>query len=396
MLRQNGYRTVCLGKWHLGMDMPLAGSPPNNMDAENIPALDYSKTIQNGPTTRGFDYFHGLAGSLDMPPFVFIENDRFTAPATVEKNFFRTGPASADFEAEKVLPEIAARAIREMSSAKSGQPVFLYLALTSPHTPIVPTAEWRGQSGLNAYADFVMQTDDCIGHVVAALDRAGLASNTLVMVTSDNGCSPAAGVKELEAKKHFPSAQFRGYKADIWAGGHRIPLLARWPGQIAAGTRSDQLVCLNDVMATCAELLDVQLPTDAAEDSVSFLPALRGEKSPLARTTLVHHSVDGSFAIRDGRWKLVLCSGSGGWSDPQPGSAMEEQLPPVQLYELNADSSERTNVEAQHPEIVARLKSDLELIVHNGRSTPGPSRTNDVPVQLVHAPEAGRLSARPN
>ena len=201
----------------------------------------------------------------------------------------------------------------------------------------MPAGPWRGRSGLNAYGDFVMQTDGSMGQLLAALDRAGLAANTLVIFTSDNGCSPAAGVAELERKGHFPSYHFRGYKADIFDGGHRIPFLARWPGRIAPGTASDQLICLCDLMATCAEIVGVKLPAAAGEDSVSLLPVLLATARRPIREAVVHHSVNGSFAIRQGRWKLELCPDSGGWSDPKPGSAAAQKLPPIQLYDMTAE-----------------------------------------------------------
>ena len=179
------------------------------------------------------------------------------------------------------------------AAAKAGKPFFLYLALTSPHTPLVPTAQWKGKSGLGDYGDFVMETDWAAGEVLDAIDAAGIADNTLVIFTSDNGCAPYIGVKKLEAQGHFPSAEFRGYKSDIWDGGHRIPFIARWPGHVKAGSHSDQLICLTDLMATCAELLAQKLPDNAGEDSVSILPDLlgHGTKPPLlARPSCITQS----------------------------------------------------------------------------------------------------------
>jgi arylsulfatase A-like enzyme len=258
----------------------------------------------------------------------------------------------------------------------------MYLALASPHTPIVPTAEWKGKSGLNAYGDFVMQTDWSVGQVLQGLETNGLAQNTLVIFTSDNGCSPAAGVGELERQGHYPSYVFRGYKADIWDGGHHIPFLARWPGKIQPGSASDQLTCLTDLMATCADLLGIKLPDGAGPDSVSMLPALLGRTTGPLREAAVHHSINGSFAIRQGRWKLELCPGSGGWSAPKPGSAEAKKLPPVQLYDMAADISERANTCQEHQEIVARLTKLLQQYVAEGRSTPGMPLHNDVPVNI--------------
>ncbi|MBN2508310.1 MAG: arylsulfatase [Verrucomicrobia bacterium] len=400
LLRQHGYTTACLGKWHLGMDWPLSagGWARDYPDGWNV---DYSQPIQNGPTALGFDQFFGIAASLDMPPYLFIQNDRTQGRPTVDKTWIRKGPAHADFEAVDVLPTLTRHAVqfigRHAAAARTGTPFFLYLALTAPHTPILPLPEWQEKSRLNAYADFVMQTDAAIGEVLNALDHANLTSNTLVFAASDNGCSPQAGFNELAAKGHHPSAGFRGHKADIFDGGHRIPFLARWPGRIPPGSTTDQLACLADLMATCADLLDTPLPPNAGEDSISLLPALLGHPLTPLREAVVHHSINGSFAIRQGPWKLALCPDSGGWSAPKPGSAAARGLPPVQLYNLAADPGEQTNLHAQHPEIVERLTRLLETYVRNGRSTPGPSQTNTRPVEFrrpPHPPAAGKATPK--
>jgi arylsulfatase A-like enzyme len=285
----------------------------------------------------------------------------------------------------EMLPRLGRQAVRYVSeraaAAKAGTPFFLYLALTSPHTPILPTTEWQGKSGLGAYADFVMQTDAIVGDVLTSLEQHGLANDTLVIFTSDNGCSPQAGTPKLEEQGHFASAHFRGYKADIWEGGHRVPFFVRWPGNIKSGSQSTQLICHTDFMATCAELLGKNLPPTAGVDSVSILPALRGtDRAPL-RDAVVHHSINGIFAVRQGAWKLEFCSGSGGWSKPGDADARKAGLPELQLYDLSIDPTESNNVAADHPDIVARLSTLLERYIADGRSTPGPRQANDVPVQ---------------
>ncbi len=388
LLKQHGYATACIGKWHLGMSWPHKDGGPGNVNNANaMEVVDWTKPIQNGPTACGFDYYFGISASLDMPPFVFIENDHVTAVPTTKKRWIRSGPAAADFEAVDVLPRLTSRAIEHIKlradDARAGKPFFLYLPLNAPHTPIVPSKEWQGTSGLGDYADFVMALDATVGKVLVALDAQGLASNTLVIVTSDNGFSPHGDPKGLlRAQGHKPSAQFRGYKADIWDGGHRVPCLVRWPGRIAAGSISEQLICLGDLMATCAELVGARLPDNAGEDSVSILPALLGTAEELLPEAVVHHSINGSFAIRQGNWKLELCPGSGGWSDPRPASSQEEGLPPVQLYNLGVEIGEQTNLQAEHPEIVARLTRLLEKYVADGRSTPGRPQQNEVAIKL--------------
>jgi arylsulfatase A-like enzyme len=265
---------------------------------------------------------------------------------------------------------------RHSGSNAAGKRFFLYLALPSPHTPLSPSKEWLGKSGLNAYADYVMETDDCIGKVLAALEKNNIAGDTLVIVASDNGCSPAADFPFLLAHGHDPSAGRRGYKADIYDGGHRIPLLVRWPGRVAAGASCDGFVCLGDFMATCADLLNAKLPDTAGEDSISFLPVLLNKVKTTARQVLVESSINGSFGLREGQWKLALCPDSGGWSFPRPGKDNTDGWPRFQLFDVASDPAEKTNVMSQHPEIVQRLGRLMRDYIVNGRSTPGAPQKN--------------------
>jgi arylsulfatase A-like enzyme len=332
-----------------------------------------------------------------MPPFVYIENDKLTEIPTTEKKWGRSGPAAKDFEAINVVPDFTKKAISFIDAreadAKNNKPFFLYLALPSPHTPIVPDKDFEGKSGLGNYGDYVMETDWAVGQVLAELDKAGLTENTLLFFTSDNGCSPAADVKHLEAEGHYPSAQFRGYKADIWDGGHRIPYIVRWPGKIEAGAHSAELGCLTDLMATTADLLGVELPPNAAEDSVSMVPALFQKPHAPLREAVVHHSIDGCFAIRKGKWKLELAAGSGGWAAPREYAAVQQGLPPIQLYDMEADESETKNVAADHPDIVKELTALLNNYVAEGRSTPGPEEKNDAKINLHKIPKPPKPAA---
>ncbi len=351
-----------VGKWHLGL-----GFGDNQ----------FKDPLTDDPTKHGFDYFFGISASLDMPPFVYIENGRFTEEPTVEKKWVRTGPAAKDFEAVNVLPDVTHKAADYIAAhaaeAKTGKPFFLYVAFTAPHTPILPMKDWVGKSGLGPYGDFVMETDWAAGEVLKALDTGGVADNTLVVFTSDNGCSPAANVAKLEAEGHFPSAEFRGYKADIWDGGHRIPFIVRWPGKVQPGSHSGDLCCLTDLLATCADLVGEKLPASAAEDSVSLLPTLLAKSDGPRHEAVVHHSIDGMFAIRQGRWKLELCAGSGGWAAPREAEAVAQHLPPAQLYDMTADIGEQHNVAAEHPDVVKQLTALLEKYIAEGRSTAGPA-----------------------
>jgi arylsulfatase A-like enzyme len=393
MLKEQGYRTACFGKWHLGMDWAVKpGKQVTELSIEPREQafnVDFSQPIKNGPNSVGFEEYFGISASLDMIPYTFIENDRVTALPTEDREFLmmhgrteggrtRKGPAAPDFHANQVLPALARRSAEYIDAravdARNGKPFFLYVPFASPHTPILPTEEWQGKSGMNPYADFVMQTDWAVGEILAALDRNQLVDNTLVIFTSDNGCSPQAKFDELAEHGHDPSGPLRGHKADIFEGGHRVPFLVRWPGTVQDGAVSNQLVCLTDVMGTVAEVVGPDLPPDAAVDSFSFLAAFRGEPGP--RDHLVSHSINGSFAIRRGDWKLVLCGDSGGWSAPRPNSKQAEGLPGRQLFNLARDLGEESNLQAEEPERIRELTELIEQIVANGRSTPGPKQSN--------------------
>jgi arylsulfatase A len=376
LLRQHGYTTAAIGKWHLGfLSERPAGAAASSADTSAAKkksqkgegGLPVGSRIVGGPITRGFDYFWGCSNARTMSGL--IENDR-----VIE-----------NLPPVEMLPRLERQAVnyiaKHAAAAKAGEPFFLYVPLTSPHTPILPTPDWQGRSGLGAYGDFVMQTDAVVGKILAALDEHSLAAQTLVIFTADNGCSPAAGTPALEKQGHFASGQFRGYKADIWEGGHRVPFFARWPGRIKPASTSAQLICHSDLLATCAALIGATLPANAGEDSVSILPALLGtDRAPL-HEAVVHHSIQGMFSIRQGTWKLALCPGSGGWAAPNDAEARRRGLPEVQLYDLATDPAETKNVHAEHPAVVARLRALLEQYIADGRSTPGPQLPNDVAVR---------------
>lgn len=393
LAKQQGYRTACIGKWHLGWDWPmtreqrsamLPGRKSATTATEPQVALwreVFSKPIAGGPTTRGFDLYFGT-DVPNHPPFCFIENDQtvgipsefLAAELLTHHQASLQGPAVKDWKLEPILPALGDRTaqfIRE--SAEKKQPFLIYLPLTSPHTPLSVNAEWKGKSGLNLFADFVMETDAVVGRVLAALETSGVAENTLVIFTSDNGCAPYIGVQDLETKSHHPSGPLRGYKADAWEGGHRVPFIVRWPGTVAQGSVCDQLVHQADILRTLAELWGVTLPDNAGEDSFSLLPLLKGEDKPI-RETAVSASIAGTPALRRGSWKYIAAPGSGGWG--KGGDASQ----PVQLYHLADDLGETTNLAAAMPEKVAEMKALLEKLITEGRSTPGARQRNDVKV----------------
>jgi len=376
LLKEQGYNTAVIGKWHLGLSMPTTDGK-----AAKASNVDWKGVISNSPVHHGFDYFYGISASLDMHPYIYIENDRFVGECTVRKNFWknREGPAHADFEAVDVLPEIGRRTVAFIMQQKADNPFFVYVALTSPHSPISVAPEWQGKSPMGQYGDFVMQTDHVIGVIADAVDSAGFGENTLLVVTSDNGCSATpSNAPALEAQGHYSSAQYRGFKSDLWEGGHRVPFIVRWPEVVKAGAECDQTICLTDLMATAAELSGAQIPANAGEDSVSFLPALRGKPIDSTRNGVIHHSIGGYFAYRQGPWKLLLARGSGGWTAPKEEAAIEAGAPVAQLYDMEKDPGETNNLYESRPEVVERLLKLLEADVTAGRSTRGTASKNDV------------------
>jgi arylsulfatase A-like enzyme len=378
LLREKGYATACVGKWHLG----LGWQTKEKGQKAALETTDFTKPLTAGPHTVGFDYSFIIPASLDMDPYVYIEDGKVTEqptkkiPASPRPALWRGGWIAPSFTHETTLLTLTQKAVAYLdkrgqpTSGSSGtvKPFFLYLPLTSPHTPHVPRPEFKGKSGAGNYGDFVQETDWAVGQVLDALKRAHLDGQTLVILTSDNGAHAQPVLKE--ANGHQPSGIFRGQKSDAWEGGHHIPFIARWPGVTPSGSKCNQTICLGDLLATAADLAKAQLPNDAGEDSVSFLPLLRGKVDQPTREALIHHSIDGAFAIRQGKWKLIEAKGSGGWSLPAAKAANQKDLPDIQLYDMQADIREQKNVQAEHPEVVKQLKALLQKYQDEGRSVP--------------------------
>lgn len=417
LAKQHGYQTACIGKWHLGWDWPIPEETRKLFSSreKKVTATDehraawqeaFSQPIPGGPTAVGFDEYFGT-DVPNWPPFCFIENDRtagipteFGAARLFAKNQASLqGPSLENWRLEGILPALGDRSVDFIERmSQSPAPFLLYLPLTSPHTPLSVNDDWKGKSGLGLYADLVMETDAIVGRVLDALERTGEAKNTLVIFTSDNGCAPYVGnttieeatdttfkswpwareehadmpIAALEAKGHYPSGPLRGYKSDVWEGGHRVPFIVRWPGEVAPGSSSAQLVHQADILATIAGVLGVSLPPDAGEDSFSLLPLLEGDDTPI-REHAVSASISGFPSLRSGSWKLILGAGSCGWS---PGGDGE----PVQLYDLANDLGETKNLAAELPDRVSEMKTLMEKIITGGRSTPGSKQANDVEV----------------
>lgn len=380
LFKEQGYHTAMIGKWHLGMSFTKTEEFQEIPDFDACTGVDYAGPIAASPVSHGFDYYFGISGSLDMPPYIYIENDHFTELPDHEtvntgKKFWRKGPTGPSFRHENVLDELTDKVLEKIDEYQS-EPFFIYFPMPAPHTPILPSEKFQGKSGTNEYGDFVLHCDDVVGRVVEKLRCTGLYDNTILIYTSDNGCSPMANFEELREKGHNPSYVYRGTKADIYEGGHRIPLIVQWPEEIKGREKCDRIVCLSDFMSTMAEILKVNLPDSCGEDSVSNLSLWKDPKGEEVREDIVHQSIDGSLSIRRGNYKLELCPGSGGWSDPVPGKE-DPSAPRFQLYDLSKDIGERKNVIEEHLELATELKNVLKAYIENGRSTKGAPQSNN-------------------
>ncbi|HLY64046.1 MAG TPA: arylsulfatase, partial [Chloroflexota bacterium] len=363
MLKSFDYITAVIGKWHLGLGADKQA--------------DYSKVLRPGPNQIGFDYFLGFPAALDMKPYVIVENDRALAPPTDYilasraqrfggPGYWEAGPAAPGFKHVEVQPLFAAKAIDFIGKQKKDKPFFLYFPLTGPHEPWVPTPEFRSKSKAGPYGDYVQQMDATLGQIMKALDDGGFSDKTLLIFASDNGADWMP--EEVKIFNHKANADWRGEKGDIWEGGHRVPFIARWPGKIKPATTSDETLCLADILATTAAIVGAKLPDNAAEDSFNFLPILLGEKTagPI-RDSMIYHSYDGSFGLRQGPWVLCPVLGSRGFSQPAqvlpaPGG------PQGQLYNLKDDPGQTKNLWLTQPDQVRRLSALLEKAKKDGRT----------------------------
>jgi len=361
VMRERGYATGAIGKWHLGFD---GGDH-----------FDSAGPLRGGPIDHGFDTFFGQHASLDIPPYFFIDQDHCVEIPTgsiaghnspdwspIQGAFWRAGKIAPSFKHIDVLPTYTHKAVEYLEArgkaGASGKPFFFYIAFTAPHTPWLPMERFRGKSMGGLYGDFVAQVDDAVGQVLTAIDRAGLADNTLVIFTSDNG--PVWYPEDVKKFGHSAAGPWRGMKGDIWEAGHRMPFIARWPGKIAAGSQSDQTTCFTDMMATFASASGKPLAPGVGEDSYDLLPLMMGRKiTGSLREATVMESSQGVLAIRQGDWKLIPHLGSGGFT--RPATIRPKPGEPIgQLYNLAEDPGEMNNLYDRKPEIVQRLKALLE------------------------------------
>ncbi|GAA3552805.1 arylsulfatase [Snuella lapsa] len=388
LLKTKNYATACIGKWHLGWRWPsnITNGYMNDTIAigdwelkgrnDLWKHIDFSKPLGGGPLEAGFDYYFGD----DVPnfaPYTFFENNTLTKiPNQLKPQdmYGGTGPMAEGWKLENVMPEITKKAVNYIKKqSQTKQPFFLYFALTAPHTPIAPNSNFRGKTEIGPYGDFVHQVDWSVGQIVEALKASGQFNNTLLIFTSDNGSPQRDGtnmggaIASVKKYGHDPSKPWKGMKADIWEGGHRVPFIASWPEKITANSTSNQVICLTDVMATVASFLDIPYDQEKAmEDSYDISPLLLGTDKAI-RSDIVHHSINGTFAIRKGDWKLILGKDSGGFSRSLKISGI-----PVttngQLYNLTNDPSESTNLYDQHPDTVNKLTALLNHYKEKGYS----------------------------
>jgi arylsulfatase A len=367
LLQSQGYATHMVGKWHLGF-------------AEH----GYDQALKGGPIAHGFGSFFGLRASTDIPPYFWIRGEKAVAPPSgrisghqsegwspIQGEFWREGGIAPGMDLSKVLTQCVDESISVITAhaadKEKSPPFFLYTALTAPHTPWLPTEEWRGKSGAGMYGDFVMMVDAEIGRILRALDQAHLARNTIVIFSSDNG--PVWYPQDRARYQHDASGGLRGMKGDAWEGGHRMPFIVRWPERVKPGSSSDHLLCFTDLLATFAELCHAALPEQAGPDSFSFLPILLNQSPNLPsslRSTFVLQTVGlrPLTTIQNQRWKFIDGPGSGGFSK----MPTKEKTSGPQLYDLRADPGETTNLSATHPAMVEEMRAQMQKIVKDGRS----------------------------
>lgn len=393
MLRDAGYTTACVGKWHIGMTFrDEAGEPICQSGFEPVQRIDYTRPVTDGPLHHGFDRFFG---TVSCPTtdwlYAFVEGDRVPVPPTERldrsplpkhpyANDNRRGMIAPDFDLERVdlrFLEESVAFLEEHVRERPDEPFFLLHSMQAVHLPSFAAPEFHGATDAGPHGDFLCELDHVVGELLATLDRLEVADDTLVVFTSDNGPETTTTIHMRADQGHDPARPWRGMKRDQWEGGHRVPLIVRWPGRVPADTTSDELVSLTDLMATCAALTDTRLPNDAAEDSFDLSPVLLGEaRAGPIRDHLLQQTISLALSIRAGSWKYLDHRGSGGNRYGDDTALAPYTLPesdpdaPAQLYDLDADPGETTNLYATHPDVAARMKATLDQLVAAGRSAP--------------------------
>ncbi len=397
MLREKGYATGGFGKWHIGMTFfDKAGKPINRGGLDAVKRVDFSRAIPDAPIHRGFDRFFGTVccPTTDWL-YAYVDGDRVPVPPTgqldkgpLPKHPYsrdnRPGMIAPDFDLEKVdlvFLEKSKRFLEHHVKADTDKPFFLFHSMQTVHLPSFPADPFKGKTKAGPHGDFIFEMDHVVGELMETLERLGVADNTLVMFSSDNGPETLTTVRMRVDHKHDPARPWRGMKRDDWEGGHRVPLIVRWPGKVKPGSTTGQMVSLTDVMATCAAVVGARLPDNAAEDSYNFLPVLLGTQGDRpVRQYLLQQTISLKLSIRRGPWKYLDHKGSGGNNYERNAMlkpyALPEKAPtaPGQLYNLQTDPGETTNLYFEHPEIVKELKAKLDEYKASGRSRPAGPR----------------------
>jgi len=382
LLKTRGYKTACIGKWHLGWNWEFNNEPTGEvmqwgkMRKFYMPEdIDFGKPVTGGPLARGFDYYFG-DGTINFPPYAWVENDQLLqiptetmdinniGYETKEGNWeFRPGPKVKDWNPYEVLPTLTQKMEGWLGQQKANEPFFLYFALPSPHAPIIPNDEFDGKSEAGGYGDFMVQTDWVVGQVINALNKKGLAENTIIIFSADNG--PEAYAWERAVKyNHFSMGDLRGLKRDVWEGGHRVPLIIKWPGKIKAGSVSNEVISQVDIMATIASITDIDLPKNAAPDSYDISPVLKGEAfdSPLRYAT-IHNTYAARWGIRQGDWLYINDSTGGQREFPAAFKELTGYTDfntPALLFNMKDDAAQRINLYNEYPDKVEELEKLLQ------------------------------------
>lgn len=383
MFRSKGYRTACFGKWHLGWDFDaIRKEGIEKKDWPKPESYDWTRPFPGGPLERGFDHYFG-DGTINFPPYCWIEGDRFltipTKPVIKSEPLagagsFRPGPMAETWNPYDILPTITDKTVDWISKHEGEEPFFIYLAFNSPHYPIVPNEEFHGKSKAGYYGDFVIETDAQVGKVLDALEKRGVADNTMVIFSADNGAETHA-FERLAEFGQWSSGPFRGLKRDIYEGGHRVPFIVRWPGEIEPGSKSDEVVSQVDFAATFASMIGYSLGEEEAIDSYDLLPLLKGDAytRPLRKAT-VQNTSPGQYAIREGDWVLIDAA-SGAPKEPKAylehfGLDPYGKGNPGLLFNLKKDPRQSENLYEKHPEKVAAMRSLLKRYVDGERCAP--------------------------
>ena len=391
MLRQQGYATAAVGKWHVGLTFrDKAGEPIHRGRLEDVRRIDFTRRVEGGPLDHGFERFFGTAccPTTDWL-YAFIDGDRIPGPPIepIDKSKLPKHPYANDCRAGLIAPDFPMEEVdlvflkksrefmEEHMRSSPDKPFFLYHATQAVHLPSFAAPEVRNKTQAGPHGDFIGELDHIVGELMKELQKLGIEDKTLVLLSSDNGPETTSVVHMRSDHDHDGARPWRGMKRDAWEGGHRVPLIIRWPGHVQGGSTSNQLASLTDVMSTLAAITGADLPRDAAEDSFNLVPVLEGKATGPIRPYLLTQAFGGqrTLSIRRGMWKYIDHRGSGGnnyTSAELKQYALPEAAPEAagQLYDLENDPGETTNLYFKRSEVAAELQALLNKSKTEGRS----------------------------